>query len=356
MAMDFTSTITDFDQQQFDSLDRAAGFASSYSRLRQKEADPRWVSRYLGWFDDCLLKAAIPVYRPRMKSWPDMAYDPRSWNLPDGAGDECSPEASLMVGGCSDRRTGLHADAEARTPGQLRRLLVELARAAADEDRCLVFPYMYTDARDALALATDDRIAWAELGREAHVFGLSDPQWESRLPSKVRNTLRRDQRKIAAVPMTVGEASWNEVHSWAAELISSHMAGKGNQEITEFVSLRYSDMESNPDVGLMAFTAQSAGLRGVQTILLWQGEMEVYEVGLTGDDSDERFALYVNLLFHLPFRYAQARGIDHIRLGSKSETPKAARGAVFENYYGGVLGLDETKRLALDSKVDAWNR
>jgi len=350
MAIDFTLTITDFDQQQFDSLDRRAGFASSYSRLRQKELDPRWLSRYLGWFDGHLLRAAIPVYRPRMKSWPDPAYDPRSWNLPDGAGDECSPGASLMVGGCGDRRTGLHADAEARTPGRLRRLLVELAGVAAEEDRCLVFPYMYTPAKEALAAAAEDRIAWAGLGREAHVFGLSDPQWESRLPSKVRNTLRRDQRKIATVPMTVGEASWGEVHSWAAELISSHMAGKGHQEISEFVSLRYSDLESDPDVGLMAFTAESAGLRGVQTILLWQGEMEVYEVGLTGDDSDERFALYVNLLFHLPFQYAQARGIDHIRLGSMAETPKAARGAVFEDYYGGVLSLDETKRLARGSK------
>ncbi|MER6543880.1 hypothetical protein [Streptomyces sp. NPDC001250] len=345
MAMGFTSTIADFDQKQFDSLDRAAGFASSYSRLRQKESDARWLSRYLGWFDDHLLRAAIPVYRSRMKSWPDAAYDPLSWDLPNGVGDGCSPGASLVVGGCGDRRTGLHVDAEARTPGQLRGLLVELAGLAADEDRCLVFPYMYNDARNALAAATSDRIVWARLGREAHVFGLSDPQWETRLPSKVRNTLRRDQRKIAAVPMTVGAASWDEVHFWAAELISSHMAGKGHQEMPEFVSFRYSDLECS-DVDLMAFTAQSAGLRGVQTILLWQDELEVYEVGLTGDDSDERFALYVNLVFHLPFQYARSRGIDHIRLGSKAETPKAARGAIFEDYYGGILTMEETKRLA----------
>jgi hypothetical protein len=345
MGIDFTSAIADFDQELFDSLDRTAGFASSHSRLGQKELDARWVSRYVGWSDGQVLRAVIPVYRSRMTSWPDAAYDPRSWRLPDGVGDECPPGAALMVGGCGDRRTGLHTDAEARTPGQLRRLLAELAELAADEGRCLVFPYMYTDAKDALAAATDDRIVWAQLGREAHMFGLSDSQWQSKLPRKVRNTLRRDKSRIAAVPMTVREASWDEVHSSAVELISLHNAKKGQQELPEFVSFRYSDLQCS-DVELVAFTVQSATVRGVATILLWRDEMEGYEIALTGDDSDERFALYVNLAFHVPFQLAQDRGIDHIRFGSGAETPKAARGVVFRDYYGGVLSMDETKRLA----------
>jgi hypothetical protein len=345
MGIDVTSAIADFDQEQFDSLDRTAGFASSHSRLGQKELDARWVCRYLGWLDGRLLRAVIPVYRARMTSWPDAAYDPRSWGLPDGAGDECTPGAALMVGGCGDRRTGLHVDAEARTPGQLQRLLVELAGLAADEGRCLAFPYLYTDARDALAAATDDRIVWAQLGREAHMFGLSDAEWESKLPHKVRNTLRRDKSRIAAVPMTVTEARWDEVHSWAVELISLHNAKKGHPEMPEFVSFRYTDLQCS-DVDLMALTVQSATVRGVATVLLWRDEMEGYEIALTGDDSDERFALYLNLAFHLTFQYAQDRGIDHLRLGSGAETPKAARGVVFHDYYGGVLSIDETKRLA----------
>ncbi|MER5570654.1 hypothetical protein ABT083_31365 [Streptomyces goshikiensis] len=346
MAMGFTSAIGDFDQKEFDSLDTTAGIASSYHRLRQKEQDARWLTSYLGWFEEDRMRAAVPVYRCRTQSWPDKLYDPRSWNLLGDAGGGCSPGNSLLVGGCADRRTGFHVDAVARTPARLRSLLVELARHAVDEGRSLVFPYMYTDARNALSAATEDTIVWAALERESHIFGLSDPQWESTLPSKVRNTLRRDQRKIADVPMTVSEAPWCEIETWAAELIAEHNSLKGEPDRSEFVSFRYFDWQQNPAVDLMALTAQSPGLRGVQTVLLWEDEMEVYEVGLPGEDSDERFALYVNLLFHLPIQYARSRGIDHIRLGLRAETPKAARGAVFEDLHCGVLGPAETKRLA----------
>lgn len=346
MDIGFTSAIADFDRKQFDALDTTAGTASSHGRLRRREQDSRWICRYLGWFEDGVARAAVPVYRSRMRSWPDPAYDPRSWGLPGIAGDEYAARAVLLVGGCADRRTGLHADAEARTRGPLRRLLVEVAGLAADQGLGMAFPFVYGDARSALDAAADGRIAWAGLAREAHLFGLSDAGWESTLPSKVRNTLRRDRRKIAQVPVTVGDSSWNEVESWAADLIARHNAGKGGLELPEFVSLRYGDWQDTPDTGLRAFTAQSAGVRGVQTVLLWEDELEVHEVGLSGEEGDERFALYVNLLFHLPLRYARARGIDHIRLGFNAETPKAARGAVFQELYGGVLSSSDTERLA----------
>ncbi|WP_367828152.1 hypothetical protein [Streptomyces sp. LMG1-1-1.1] len=344
--MGFTSDIADFDRKQFDALDTKAGAASSFSRLRQHEQDGRWITRYLGWRDGDVLKAAIPLYRGRMRTWADPSYDPGSWGLPDGVGEECSPRNSLLVGGCLDRRTGFHVDADARTPERLRRLLVEAAGLAADEDRCLLFPYLYGDARSALDAATGDRVVWSELGREAHLFGLADPGWEAGLASKVRYRLRRDQRTIADAAMTAGEATWDEVGDWASQLIADHNAAKGQQELPEFVGFRLSTWQENPDIDVLVFTAEAAGLRGVQTVLLWGDELEVYEIGLAGEESDERFALYLNLLLHLPIRYARARGIDHIRLGSKAETAKARRGGVFEPLYGGVLGRAETRRLA----------
>ncbi|WP_020122433.1 hypothetical protein [Streptomyces canus] len=351
MAISFTSAVADFDQKQFDALDRTAGFASSYTRLLQKEQDPRWISRYLWWAEDDRLRAAIPVYRSRMSSWPDPRYDPRSWGLPDGAGDDCTPRASLLVGGCGDRRTGLHVDVESRTPDTLRSLLVELARFAADEDRCLVFPYMHADARNALDAATDDRITWVELPREAHVFGLADPEWENRLPRRVRRTLRQDRRRIAATPVTDGVAgggalSWDEARPWAAELISRQHTAKGDPEPPEFVDFRYSDLQENPDVDVIVFTARSPTLRGVATAVVWADEMEVCEFGLSGENDEEHLAVYISVGFHQPFQYAQARGINHLRYGRTSEAPKAIRGAVFTENSNGVLGIDETKRLA----------
>ncbi|MFD0424273.1 hypothetical protein [Streptomyces parvus] len=346
MAMGFTAGIADFDQKQFDALDVRAGAASSYGRLRQHEEDRRWAARYLGWVEGEVLRAVVPVYRHRMRSWADPSYDPRAWGLPDGVSDEFTPATSLLVGGCLDRRTGLHVEAGARTPGELRRILVELARLAADEDRGLVFPYLYEDARDALAAATEDRVVWAELGREAHLYGLADPTWEQALPSRVRYRLRRDRRAIADVPMTVAEASWDDVDAWASPLIADHNAAKGQREPAEFVSFRFSRWQENPDVRLLAFTAESAGLRGVQSALLWGDELELYEIGLAGEESDERLALYLNLLFHQPIRYARSLGIDHLRLGSKAETAKGRRGGVFTTLHGGVLSRAETRRLA----------
>src|SRR4051812_21695231 len=110
MAIGFTPAVADLDPKQFDALDRTAGFASSHTRLRQKEQDPRWISRCLEWTDGGRLRAAIPVYQSRMSSWPDKAYDPRRWGLPDDAGAACSPPTTLLVGGCGDRRSGLHVD------------------------------------------------------------------------------------------------------------------------------------------------------------------------------------------------------------------------------------------------------
>jgi hypothetical protein len=346
MAIGVTSSIVDFDRKQFDALDRTAGFASSYARLRQRERDPRWISRYLGWTEDGRLKAAIPVYRPRMSSWPDRAYDPRSWGVP---ADGCSPEAVLLVGGCGDRRTGLHVDAEAKSPCPLGGLVAEVARLAADEDRCLAFPYVHAEARDALAAATGDRIVWAELAREGYVTGLSDPDWEASLPRKVRHTLRRDRRRIADVPVAAGPADgvpWDEVRAWAADLISRQHDAKNDPEPAEFVDFRYADLQENADLDVFAFTARSPRLRGVSTVVVWEDEMEVCEIGLPGDNSEERLAVYVSACFHQPFQYAQGRGIDRIRFGWTSKAPKAARGVVFSPYFGGILGMDDTKQLA----------
>lgn len=342
------STIADFDQRQFDLLDRKPGFPSSHSRLRQMEQDGRWVVRYLGRRDGSRLRAAIPLARCRAYSWPDDSYDPCSWNLPSAIADECSPGTALLVGGYCDRRSGLHVAAEDRTPDRLRSLLVEAAKVAADEGRCLVFPYVYAEVKQALSEAAHDRIAWAGLAREAHIHGICDPDWESRLPRDSRHTLRRDRRRIAATAFTAQEVPWDEASPWAAEMIARHNARKGRPELPEFVSLRYGDLQGLPDVDLVAVSGGAADMRCIQTYVLREDEVEVYEIALTGEDSAERLALYTHFTLHLPISYARSRAIDHIRLGFGSEAAKTARGATLEELYGGVLSVAETKRLAYE--------
>lgn len=348
MELSVTSTIAEVDRRQFDSLDRSAGFPSSYGRLLQQEHDPRWVARYLVGADGNRLRAVVPVYRSRMTSWPDAAYDPRTWGLPDGRGNQCTPEATLLVGGCAGRRTGLHVDAVDGTD-TMRRLLVELATLAADEDRCLGFPHISAEARDALIAAGADHTVWTDPTREAHVAGLSDPAWESHLRKRVRQNLRDDRRLVETFAVTEkpeGGAPWDEVRSWAAELISQQHDAKGNPEPPEFVDFRYSELQENPDLEVVAFVAEAPGLRGVTTAVVWDGEMEVCEVGLPGEHGKVRLGVYLSVLFRQPFRYAQAHAIDRIRYGRTSESSKAGRGAEFTQWYSGVLDQEETRRLA----------
>jgi hypothetical protein len=110
MRLDIIEHIGDVRPEQFDALDDTAGAAGCHARLRQREADGRWHASYLRWGDGAELRATVPVYSPRGGRWPDSAYDPSTWNLPEEIRQEFASGAGMLVGGCSDRRSGLHME------------------------------------------------------------------------------------------------------------------------------------------------------------------------------------------------------------------------------------------------------
>jgi hypothetical protein len=121
---------------------------------------------------------------------------------------------------------------------------------------------------------------------------------------------------------------------------------KGRPDHPEFVRMRYRDWLRCGQVECVVFTAETPTCSGVMVGVVWNTDLEILEVGLTGEPSPERLAVYLDLLFHQPLRLAWDRGLRDIRLGAEAGTPKASRGAVFQEQFGGVLGVAETRVLA----------
>jgi hypothetical protein len=332
--------------EDFDRLDSSAGSAACYQRTRQRERDGRWRCRYLYAADGGRLMAMLALYTANGRAWPDPAYDPSTWELPAGLRGDYAPGDCVLVGGFADLRTGFAVAEQAREPAVLGELLAGIAQFAAEQDRCLVFPYLLPDAQQAVTAATAGRIGWAPLAREARLARVSDADWYAGMPGEVRRNLRRDQKLIAAAGIVPSRHSWPEVEELASDVIAEHNVALGRFDHAEFVRMRNREWDACPGVELTVFGASTASVTGFVTALIWQDRLEAYEIGLRGEHGPQRFAAYLDLVFYQPLRTAQAAGLTDIRLGVTSERVKAGRGAVFADLRGGVLSLADTRCLA----------
>jgi hypothetical protein len=346
MDIDVVDSLDDVDADAFDRLDSSAGAAGCYERTRQRGSDGRWRARYLRAVDGDRLVGMVPLYTATGGTWPDPAYDPGTWGLPDGTAAGCTADRSLLVGGYADLRSGLPVDDDLLAGSGPRTLLARIARLAAEEGRCLVLPYAYTRAKQALDRACEGAIGWTVLGREAHLRGVSEPGWEAAQRKPVRYNLRHDRALIAEAGLRVGILSWPQAEKAASLLIAEHNVRKGQPDHPEFVTMRNQQWDACPSVEFTVFAGRAGTAAGFVTGWVWRDELEIYEIGLRGEESPQRFALYLDLVFHQPIRFAQERGLRCIRLGPAAERAKAGRGAQFEDLYGGVLNMDETRRLA----------
>jgi hypothetical protein len=346
VATCLTDTIECLSPREFDSLDERAGAAGCYHRLRQRESDGRWNVRYAVRKIGTTPVAAVPGYTRLGTGWPDPDYDIRGWQLPDDlAPAQLTSDRCLFVGGCADLRSGLHIGPAARTEPSARAVLSTLARTAAEREQCLVFPYVFAPDRELLVRATSGSTVWTSLGCESRFPDVLDPNREDRIGARVRGVLRRDARLIAAAGVRTEVCAWADVPD-AAELIAAHNIGKGSPDHPEFVALRHEQWAACESVEVVVFTASSGAARGVLSALVWSRQLELYEVGLTGREGPDRLAVYLDLLFHQPMRFAREQGLTTIRAGLAAEVPKRSRGAVTHHVSGGILGKAATLRLA----------
>lgn len=341
MRIEFVTGIDAIDAQEFDRLDPGAeaGAAACFGWTALREQDGRWHTRYLSCTEGDRLLAFVPCYTPRGDRWPDPAYDPSGWGLPGGG--------VLTVGGHSDLRTGFPVSTAARDPARIRLLVRALARAAADEDRGLAFPYIYEPTRALIAQACDGAALWTPLGLEGHLRGdVSRPDWADGLGRYHRRNLRKDVELIDEAKVRTEVRSWPEVEDRAAKLIAQHNNDKGRFDHEEFVKLRARRWESCPGVEYLTFVADCGPVTGYVTACVWREELDLHEIGLSGEAGTERKAAYLELLIHAPLRFARERGLRSIRLGAAATAVKKGRGAVFDQLYGGVLDVHATRRLA----------
>ena len=342
--IDIVDSIADLRPDVFDALNRSAGAAGSYQRMLQLEGDRRWRVRFARMRRRGQLEAVVPLFTCPGPAWVDPVYDPGTWGFPADS-FESAPDEVMLVGGCADLRTALHVDSRA-IPKRVGELLVRTAELAVSEDRFLAFPYVYEDARRTISEATEGMTSWTHLGNEAKFMDTHLPDREQHLSSRVRGVLRRDRRTIADYGFDTGVSTWGETHDEALHLIATHNVAKGQTDHTEFVRMRHDQWDRCEGVEVVTFTLASDTIRGVLTALVWSGELELYEVGLTGEAGPERMAAYAELLFHQPLAFAVEHGLRSIRAGLAAETPKSSRGAMFSELSGGVLLRDETRKLA----------
>ncbi|GIH27850.1 hypothetical protein Aph01nite_61600 [Acrocarpospora phusangensis] len=325
-------------------FDPSAGAAGTRARLLSVETDGRWRHRYVAaesagrGFTG--LAALLPVYWPSGRSWPDPAYAPAGWPIPDLSPAEVAPDRCLLVGGVYDRRTALHLPDDAALA---RDCLREVARIAVESDRCLIFPYVYARARRILDAATGGRIRWGVLEHEARFHDVLRTEGT---PARVRGVLRRDRRIIEQAVTTASVVPWQAAAPRAAGLIAEHNLRLGQLDDPEFVRMRYAQWADCAGVRVIVFDARAGSQHGVLTALVWRDSLELHEIGLPPSDDPARLALYLDLIFHRPYAYARENGLNTIRAGTAARTPKASRGATFEPLLGGVLDAGNTEWLA----------
>lgn len=347
MRIDVVDDIAEAGAAEFDRLDRSAGAAGCHARTAQRQRDGRWRTGYVRCVDGTRLLAFVPFYAPRGATWPDPAYDPRTWGLPQDAVRRADAADCLLVGGHGDLRTGFPVAAQLRSPALLRPVLGALAGVAAAEGRGLALPYVYGWVRDAVTAVCGDAAVWTPLGQDARLPGdVTDPRWTDRLGRRARRNIRADRDLITASRVRVTAGRWNDVEDRAAALIAAHNQRKGRPDHAAFVKMRTRLWDRCPGVEVVAFTARFGAAEGYTTARVWADELDMVEIGLGGEPGPARLAAYLDLLVHTPLRYARDRGLRTIRLGAAARSTKEGRGAVFETQYGGFLDGPATARLA----------
>jgi hypothetical protein len=318
----------------FNALTHSSGAAGSYGRLCQLEQDPRWETRYVAVTDDDQLVSVIPLYRARMSYWPDPAYAPGTW-LDDSAA--MTPDQVVLVGGRRDFLTGLHHAAGMR----LADVLSTIAASAMDwfgDDVYLALPFIFEP--EAISLDAGSILTWRLIGHEAR-FTVPFPQASDlALPAKVRKHLRRDDRARARHGVVSEVTSWARANKdmRAARLIAEHNMRLGTADHEMLAEVRMSEWARLDDVELVAFEAHadSDQADGVVTALVWQDQLELFDIGLSGAPGEPRFAVYSELIFNAPFAFATRRGLRVITTGLATETAKAARGALLTPLVYGI--------------------
>lgn len=336
MDLEVGASLREVDRSEFGRLGRRGGVRTSYDRLLQRESDRRFDVRYLRVRDGQELVGLLPLYAPVAPRLLDAAYDPAHWAE---ASTPIRPDrAVLLVAGSGDLRSSLLIAESHRAPAHMRTILDQVFGVATDLERdCVVFPYLDQTDRGMINDAHPGAVQWSALGREAVFDQDPNPTDGSRhRASKVAYVLRRDARLIEAAGTEARTTGWSEVEADATQLIADNNARHGQRDHPQFVHMRHREWDACENADLVVFAARAGAVRGYLTAVVWEDELDLYEIGLTPDADPARTPVYLSLLIHQPRAFAETHGLRRIRAGLGSESPKSSRGARMVPVFGGV--------------------
>ncbi|RCG27275.1 hypothetical protein DQ384_26540 [Sphaerisporangium album] len=304
-------------------LDANVGALGCRGRLVQHSDDPRWEPRYVIVRDGSRLCAAVPVFLGLGTEWSDQIHSPKEWGL-----DESPIQAkSALVGGRLEIRGSLRCVDE---PEVFRSVLDGCASISELDGRELFLGYL-DERQQRLAEAIFGPMEWLVeyddfVYPEEIVLGsLAD------VPRNVRQTIRHGERQIAEHQIKAETVPWQEYRGTACALIAEHNKRMGMVDHPALVRYRMDQWDECDEVSVSVVHATAGGeegaAEGAVTLLTYRDELEVYEVGLPGEDGPGRRALYACLTFHEPRRIAQSLGVKTVRAGLDAGRPKRLRGA-----------------------------
>ncbi|NNN01435.1 MAG: hypothetical protein HKL86_06360 [Acidimicrobiaceae bacterium] len=210
-----------------------------------------------------------------------------------------------------------------------------LERLSYIENRTLIFPYF---AEEQIRLISDyfgSECQIFHIGRNG-TFELSNGVNIGAHHSRIRRTLHLDEVDFFRFGLVGEEVAWSEVADWASQLIATHSLTKGARDHSSLVELRIRKWMECEDVEVLPLVVKGPHVRGIVITLIWEDWMEVHEIGMSGEMSELRRAVYAMLVYHLPIKSANARGLRHVRVGLGAELPKRVRGATMSDMFGAV--------------------
>ena len=318
-----------------DSLWSMARPSTTRARLTDLERDPRFDASFvLATMDDEPV-LALPAYAPLVGQWPDPGYDvPALLALanPSPATGFC------LLGGRADLRCEVLRAVDPDGPDDWRlnaaaALAVATARDAAAESgrRCAL---LYVDADEGLLhrAAMSAGVESSKLLGDRYVIpdvGEDLPGYLSRLSGSRRGIVRRDLQKLGKAGLRAEVCDWSSVLDEGAPLIAAVKAQHQLADVPALIHHRLSRRALDPDVKCVAFaTRQDGRLTAVTTGWIYGSTLELYEVGLVAEPSEDRGLRYLEVMFYAPLRFMWSLGLRSLDLALSSAYPKTLRGAV----------------------------
>lgn len=293
--------------------------------LRFADADGEADARYLVYGEPGDPVVGLPAHWAHHETNPEY--------VPGGLVPRLAAHESdlLTLGG----RRGYLSSLAARDGAVFARVLPELIEDATNafEQRPSGWwwPYLPTDAAERLVEAVstehEPEVALVDADCRLDVVGDDLDDHVSTLPSKRRNTVRREIKRFAACGLTVTRERLEDCWERAGELLSNVQRKHGQDNPpSQMAAVLHAQAERLGDSAVVFGCRDGDELVAFSLGYRWRDELMMRLVGFDYEHEHAAGA-YGQLLVYSPLLYCYEEGLTSIHLGTASLSGKCRRGA-----------------------------